>query len=139
MKSKKIDDKYVVVLEKGERLIETIKKFCSQNDISSGFFFGIGALDEAELMHYIVSAKKYTSERYKQPLEITNLTGNVTMVDGDISIHCHITLGDVNMEAIAGHLKEGIVGATCEIVLIKLDAKIERKLDEKIGLNLMDI
>ena len=41
------------------------------------------------------------------------------------------------IEAIAGHLKEGVVGATVEIVVVQLDSEINRKYDEKIGLNLM--
>ncbi len=139
MNSKKINDIYIVRLDKGERLLETLKGFCVKNKIECGYFFGIGSLDGAELAHYIVKTKKYTYEIFKQPLEITNLTGNITTMNDEVYLHCHITLSDVNMEAIAGHLKEGIIGATCEIILIVLDAKIERKFDSDIGLNLMDI
>ena len=139
MKSKKIENTYFVRLDSGERMLETLKNFCSINKIKCGYFFGIGSLDEAELAHYIVRNKKYTSEKYKQPLEMVNLTGNITTMDNEVYLHCHATLSDVQMEAIAGHLKEGIVGATAEIVLIKLDADINRKHDENIGLNLMDL
>ena len=139
MKSKKINETYILRLDKGERLIETLKHFCSNNNIKCGYFFGIGSLDEAELAHYIVKTKKYTSEIFRQPLEIVNLTGNITAMNSEVYLHCHATLSDVNMEAIAGHLKEGIIGATCEIVLIHLDLSIERKYDENIGLNLMEL
>lgn len=116
---------------------ETLKGFCAKNNIKCGYFFGIGSLDEAELAHYIVRNKKYTFNKYRQPLEITNLSGNITTMDSRVYLHCHITLSDVEMESIAGHLKEGIVGATAEIVVIKLDGEINRKYDEKTGLNLM--
>ena len=139
MKFKKINETYVVRLDRREKVIETLKSFCSNNKIKCGYFFGIGSLDEAELAHYIVKTKKYTSEKYRQPLEIVNLTGNVTTMDNEVYLHCHATLSDVQMEAIAGHLKEGIVGATAEIVLVKIDAEINRKYDEKIGLNLMEL
>ncbi len=43
------------------------------------------------------------------------------------------------MKAIAGHLKEGRISATCEIVLVKLNATINRKHDDFIGLNLLDL
>lgn len=43
------------------------------------------------------------------------------------------------MKAIAGHLKEGKIAATCEIILVKLNASIERKHDKFIGLNLLDL
>ena len=139
MKFKKINETYFVRLDNGERLLETLKNFCSENKIYCGYFFGIGSLDEAELAHYIVRNKKYTSEVFRQPLEIVNLTGDITTMDNEVYLHCHATLSDVQMEAIAGHLKEGIVGATAEIVLIKLNINIERKYDDSIGLNLMEL
>ena len=55
---------------------------------------------------------------------------------GDIEVNLKRPLEE--METIAGHLKEGVVGATVEIVVVQLDSEINRKYDEKIGLNLMD-
>jgi len=39
------------------------------------------------------------------------------------------------MNALGGHLKSGIVAATCEIFLTASDMKINRKPNEDIGLN----
>jgi len=139
MKFKKIGETYAIKLEKGEKIIETLKNFCIENNIFTGYLFGIGALDEAELAHYIVKNKKYNYEIFKQPLEIVSLSGNITTMSNEVYLHCHITLSDVNMEAIAGHLKEGVISATCEVILIRLNVNIERKYDENIGLNLMDL
>ena len=132
-------DTYFVRLDRGEKIIDSVKDFCTKNNIKCGYFSGIGALDEVELAHYIVENKKYTSKVFKQVLEITNLTGNITTMDNEVYLHCHITLGDDEMKAISGHLKEGKIAATCEIILVKLDAEINRKHDELIGLNLLDI
>jgi len=139
MKFKKIDNTYIIRINRGEKIIESIKDFCVKNNIECGYFFGLGALDEVELAHYIVDNKKYTSKIFKQPLEITNLTGNIATMDNEIYLHCHITLGDEKMKAISGHLKEGTISATCEIILVKLDLEVNRKHDDVIGLNLMDI
>ena len=139
MKFQKIKDTYFIRLERGEQIIETIKNFCSKNKIKCGYFFGIGALEEVELAHYIVENKKYTSKVLKQPLEIINMNGNITTMNKEIYLHCHITLSDEKMNAIAGHLKEGIISATCEIVLVKLNSTVNRKHDDFTGLNLMDL
>ncbi|MCH8003434.1 MAG: DNA-binding protein [Nanoarchaeota archaeon] len=139
MRFKKMKDTYFVRLDRGEKIIDSVKDFCTKNNIKCGYFSGIGALDEVELAHYIVENKKYTSKVFKQVLEITNLTGNITTMDNEVYLHCHITLGDDEMKAISGHLKEGKIAATCEIILVKLDAEINRKHDELIGLNLLDI
>jgi len=139
MKFKKTGDTYFIKLERGEKIIESIKDFCTKNNIKCGYFFGIGALGEVELAHYVVETKKYSSEAFKQPLEIVNLTGNIATMDNKVYLHCHATLSDEEMKAIAGHLVEGVIAATCEIVLVKLDTGINRKYDELIGLNLWDL
>ncbi len=139
MKFKKINDTFMVRLDSGERVLETLKGFCTKNNIKCGYFFGIGSLDEAELAHYITRNKKYTFNKYKQPLEIVNLSGNIAAMNNEAYLHCHITLSDVEMETIAGHLKEGVVGATAEIVVVQLNSEINRKYDEITGLNLMDL
>src|SRR3989344_2201022 len=137
MNFKKTGNTYIIRLDKGERLLETLKGFCTKNNIKSGYFFGIGSLDEAELAHYIVKTRRYTSQMYKQPLEIISMNGNLTTMNNEPYAHCHACLSDVNMEAIAGHLKEGIVGATAEIILIKMDEGVNSEYDEVTGLNLM--
>ena len=139
MESKKIENKHIIRLDRGEKIIESIKDFCAKKNIKLGYFFGIGALDEVELAHYVVENKKYTSKVFKQPLEIVSLIGNITTLDNEVYLHCHITLGDEEMKAIVGHLKEGKIAATCEIILVKLDGEIDRKHDDFIGLNLLDI
>ncbi len=139
MKFKKIKDTFVISLERGEKIIETLKQFCTKQKIKCGYFFGIGALGEVELAHYIVENKKYTSKVFKQPLEITNINGNITTMSKEIYLHSHITLSDEEMKTIAGHLKEGVISATCEIILVRLDTSINRKYDDFTGLNLLDL
>ena len=139
MKFKKVKDTYLIRLERGEKIIETLNQFCTKQKIKCGYFFGIGALGEVELAHYIVENKKYTSKKFRQPLEITNIAGNITTMSKEVYLHCHITLSDEKMRAIAGHLKEGIISATCEVVLVKLNAAINRKYDDFTGLNLLGI
>lgn len=139
MRFKKSDKTYFIRLERGEKIIETLKNFCAKNRIKCGYLSGIGALDEVELAHYIVENRRYTSKTLKQPLEITNMSGNITTLDKEVYLHCHITLSDEKMKAIAGHLKEGIVSATCEIVLITLKGSLERRYDSLTGLNIMNI
>lgn len=107
MKFKKINETFIVRLDSGERVLETLKIFCVKNSIKCGYFLGIGSLEEAELAHYIAKAKKYTSKILKQPLEIISMNGNITTMNKEVYLHCHITLSDEKMNAIAGHLKEG--------------------------------
>lgn len=51
----------------------------------------------------------------------------------------HITFADENLNVHGGHLNEAIISATCEIIINKIDEKVDRFKDSETGLNLYDI
>ena len=138
MQAKKVGPKnWVIRIERGEKIIETLKVFCQKQKISGGFFFGLGAVDEVELAHYDVGKRKYSSIKFNQPLEMTNITGSIGQ-EKELIIHAHATFSDTKMNALAGHLVETTVSGTAEIYLIKLPA-LPKKLDPATGLKLFDL
>ncbi len=139
MRYKKIESVYAIRLEKGEKAVEKLLELCEKEDIKAGYFSGLGALSELELAHFNLVTREYSSKTLSGQYEIVSLHGNVSTLDGKSYIHAHIVVGDSEFRSWSGHLKEGTVGATCEIYLTKLDAALSRKKDEKTGLNLLDI
>ncbi len=139
MKVRKLGDRYVIRMMKGERIVESILIFCKSNGIKSGSFYGIGALVQAELLFYNLGKKEYESKSLKEDLEVLNVTGNVAFLDGKQVVHAHITLSDSKMRAHGGHLKEGVVGGTLEVIFTDLDTELNREFDSETGLNLLDI
>lgn len=139
MRSLKSNRTYALLIERGENIIESLKRFCAENGITCGHFTGVGAVDEAELAHYVVDDREYSSKKFSGPMEIANLTGNVTTKDGEVYLHAHITLGKQDFSVVAGHLNEARVHAVCEIFLTAVEAELSRKHDENIGLNVFDL
>ena len=139
MKHKEISCVYVLLLHEGERLIESVTKFCSEKSIAAATFNAIGAIKEVELGFYNLPTKSYTWKKAEAELEIDNVTGNVAVLDGELVVHAHATVSDSEMHAFGGHLKEATVGASCEVFLQPLQGKLERKYDDKTGLRLMKI
>lgn len=139
MKCKKLKNGYIIRIDRGELIIGSLKKFCKKNKVSLGSFSGLGAVGVAELAHYIVENRRYTTKKFKEPLEIVNMSGNVALMKGEPYVHCHATLSNQKMQAFAGHLVEAKVAATCEIFLLTFSGKIDRKHDEKTGLNLLEL
>ena len=138
MKFKKINNHfYLIRLSRGEKIIASLESFCQKQKITGGFFFGLGAIDKVELAHYDVEKKKYSSLIFNQPLELTNLSGNIALFKNQLIIHAHATLADKKMRAFAGHLVEGIISGTGEIFLIKTPA-LKKFFDEGTGLKLFD-
>lgn len=139
MKSTQQKNSYTLVLEKGENIIKTLKKFLSQKDIKAAHFSAIGAISEVDLGFYNLDIKQYTTKKFLEPLEIASMTGNVSELDGEIIIHCHGVFSKKDFSTIGGHVNESTVAATCEVFINQLDGKLHRKHDPKIGLNLLDL
>ena len=124
---------YVVRLDAGEKIVETLTALCERDAIGGGYFSGLGAIAEAEIGHFDPASKDYTWAKLSGPREIVSLHGNVTKVDGRPFIHAHIALGDEAFAVRGGHLKEAVVSVTCEISLIRFRDDIGRKKDAATG------
>jgi predicted DNA-binding protein with PD1-like motif len=125
---------YVVRLDAGEKIVETLKALCERDAIGGGFFHGLGAVGEAEIGHFDPDENAYSWLKVPGPSEIVSLYGNVTTADGHPSIHAHIALGDRTFGVRGGHLKEAAVSVTCEITLVRFRDAIGRTKDAASGL-----
>jgi predicted DNA-binding protein with PD1-like motif len=139
MKYKKINDSWVVVLRKDEKMIEKLTEFIKTENIRSGYFNAIGAVSSVELAHYNLEKKRYSSKLINRPLEIVSLMGNVAIKGREIIVHAHGCFGTDKMELYGGHLKEATVAATIEIIFNEFKGTLNKKYDEDTGLNLMEL
>ena len=140
MKHKLVGDRYIIRLDRGEKIAESLVDFCTRNKIILGYFFGIGTASRVDLAHYRLDKKdNHAFSTIEKPLEICSLTGNICLFDGKIALHSHIVVSDEEMHAYGGHLKEAVVAATCEILLMRINAEIDRKFCGDVGLNLLDL
>ena len=128
---------YVLRVEKGKDVLEEVQKFCSENQITAGFFRAIGSAHEIVISWYNIDKKEYTDKHMQEALEIISLTGNIAMVDGQAYVHAHGCFSNEAMQTFSGHVKKLEVGATCEVVLEKLEGTMERTYSKEIGLNLL--
>ena len=137
MDYRRFSDKIVLRVDRGEDIVEKIKELCSLENIALGSVSGIGAVMETEIGIFNVDTKEYFSKTFEGLYEISNLTGNISKMNGETYLHLHITIGDVKKnECFAGHLNRAVVGATSEIIISVIDGKVDRQKDENIGLNL---
>lgn len=129
-----LGSQYVVRLDAGERIVETLRSLCERDAIGGGYFHGLGAVGEAEIGHFDPGANDYGWIRLSGPYEIVSLYGNITTVDGKPFLHAHIALGDNTFDVKGGHLKEAVVSVTCEVTLVRFRDEIGRTRDEATGL-----
>ena len=137
MKSKKFGNKWVVRIDKGEEIVQTLKKFCQENKIKLGIINGIGAVNKITIGLFETKTKEYHTKELVGDYEFTSLMGNISTMNGEVYLHLHINLADSNHNTFGGHLNSAIVSATGEITIEEIEGEIERKFNEEVGLNLL--
>ncbi len=127
-------------LRHGADLLEEITGLCKQKGIRLGWISGLGAAQKARIGYYDQNSKQYEYIELDQHLEITNLTGNVSIRDGAPVVHAHINLADSSGRAYGGHLAPGTIVFACELSIEVLDGAVpEKKFDQETGLALWPI
>nr|WP_308592909.1 DNA-binding protein [uncultured Criibacterium sp.] len=137
MQCKLANDTLVVRGFKGEDIIEIIKAACDKYDVKAGFVTGIGAVDQCSLGVFDVPSKVYHKNVFEGTYEVASLVGNITQMDGKPYTHLHIVLADKHGNAFGGHLNDSRISVTMELFIKVIDMKIDRELDEEIGINMM--
>ena len=137
MEYRQFDDTYVIRLDRGDEIIASITDFCEKENVQLGYLEGLGAADHAVIGLYDVGERFYHKTEVNGPMEITSLVGNITTKDGETYLHLHINLCDETMAVKGGHLNECRISATSEIIVRKIDGRVERLHDTEVtGLNI---
>ncbi len=139
MKHRKLENGYVVRLEKDELLVASLTEFCAHNGITAGWISGLGGAQWAKLGFYNLAEKEYSFKKLETDLEITNIEGNVAQVDGAVGLHLHGTFSDKDFHAYGGHVKEVMIAGTGEFFVRVFDEPLKRRQSDEIGLKLLDL
>ncbi len=133
------DDHVVIVLRRGEPVLEGIADALRGAEVVSGSLMGIGAIDHPRLAWFDRYEKHYRERTFDGVWEIASLVGNVAQFQDDIRLHCHAVISDRNCDTYGGHLTAGVVGVTCEITVVPYADPLLRSIDPECALPLLDL
>ena len=136
---KKFGEKYLLRFELNDDFQKEFERFATETNVELGNFEGIGSFKTCELGYYDTTTKEFQKKIVSENHEVTSLLGNLSTLEGKAYFHTHVTLGDKAFNTKSGHLYQGTVGATLEIVFEKISGTLERKFSDEIGLNLLDL
>jgi hypothetical protein len=136
---KQFHNKVMVRIDKGEELIDCLKTICKTLDIKLGSIIGIGATDKITVGLMNTKTKKYQSKEFTGDHEITSLVGNITTLNGEVYLHLHVTICNVEHKALGGHLTSAVISATFEGIIDIIDGQINREYNDEVGLNLLSL
>ena len=139
MYSKLCGDTWVLRLEIGEEVLESIMALCKKENILCAEISGIGAASVAEVGIYNIDEKKYYKNVIQGPLEIVSMLGSVTQKDGEPYLHIHASFSGKSAQCVGGHLNSAVIGVTAEIFIRKIDGEVKRTVHPVTGINVLDL
>ena len=91
--------------------------------------------NELTLRFFNPKTKLYEDKSYREQMEIANLTGNISLMDGKTYLHLHVTVGRSDYSALAGHLLAATLNGAGEFVVEDFGTSVTRVYVPEIGLN----
>lgn len=137
MEYRKFGSDYVLRIQKGEEILESIARLCREEKITLGTVSGIGAVGDVTLGVFNTEKFGYESRRYTGDYEIASCSGSISTMNGNPYLHIHMVAGNsVEGQCHGGHLNQGIISLTGEFFIHSIDGTVEREYSEEVGLNL---
>ncbi|MEF8773163.1 MAG: PPC domain-containing DNA-binding protein [Halobacteriales archaeon] len=126
---------FVVRLETGRDWRSEIERLADEEELDAAFFFGLGAVMDADIWYYDQDEGEYRSVEFDEPLEVVANVGNVSWLDGERFAHTHAVLARQNGQALGGHLDAGTVFAG-EVYVRAFEEPLEREYHDPTDLDL---
>lgn len=141
MKATQIHNGFFLVFSRGEEFVETLTRFCEENEFHWAQFQAIGALEDVEIGYYDLPTRQYVFRQEPGPFEVASMDGNVAEIEERPLVHVHAVLSrcDETLETIGGHVRTARVAVTLELCLWHVTQPLLRGYDDETGLNLIDL
>jgi predicted DNA-binding protein with PD1-like motif len=118
----------VAVLDSGEEAFATLTRFADATGISGASLTAIEAFESAVVGWFDFTIRSYKKIRVDEQCEVLSAIGDVaTGDDGKASLHVHVVLGLSDGTTRGGHLLEGKVRPTLEVMIKETPVGLRRR------------
>ncbi len=134
MLSKEKNNIVFIRLNTDEDFFKSLTKICKKHNIINAVILsGVGQLKNFYLGYYKKNSG-YLTQKFINPHELLDLSGNIIQDQNIFEFHIHAILSNEKMKSIGGHLINGKVEITNEIILLKTFIQASRNLEKSTGL-----
>jgi predicted DNA-binding protein with PD1-like motif len=131
---------HVLVLEPGEEAFEAIEQFAKREAIGGAALTAIGAFSRATVGWFDPETRTYLRIPVEEQCEVLSAVGDVAVGDdGRPAVHIHVVLGMKDGSTRGGHLLEGLVQPTLEVVITEMPKHLRRRRRPELGISLIDL
>ena len=130
---------YVVVLDPGDEAVAALSEFSRREGLSAAQVTAIGAFESAAVGWYDRRRQHYRRIAIDEQCEVLSLTGDVALGADEAQLHVHAVLGLADGSTRGGHLLEGRVWPTLEVMIQQAPAELRKTYRPEVGLALIDL
>jgi uncharacterized protein len=143
VKSKIIQDgdvvTYVVVCDPGDEAMASLKQFARAERLEAAQISGVGGFERATVGWFDHAARRFRHIPVDQPTEVLSLIGDVAEDQDGPGLNIHVVLGLSDGTTRGGHLIEGQVFPTLELMVTENPAELRKVLRPDLGVALIDL
>ena len=143
MKAKVVEDAdvvtYVVVCDPGDEAFDVLTQFARAQDLEASQITAVGAFSRATVGWFDRVTKQYRRIPVDEQCEVLSLIGDVAEGQDGPILHAHVVLGLSDGTTRGGHLLEGLVFPTLEVVVTETPAELRKVMRPEIGIALIDL
>jgi predicted DNA-binding protein with PD1-like motif len=130
---------YVVVLDPGDEAIAALSQFARRERLSAAQVTAIGAFESATVGWYDRRRQQYRRIAVDEQCEVLSLAGDVALGTEGAELHVHAVLGLADGSTRGGHLLDGRVWPTLEVIIRESPAELRKTYRPEVGLALIDL
>ena len=144
MKTRVLDEQagertFVIIFDKDDEARGGLLAFAREHNAASSQFTAIGGFKRAVLGYFDRDKKTYTRIPIDEQVEVLSCIGDIaTKPDGSPEVHAHVVVGRADGTTRGGHLLEGYVWPTLEVIVRDAPEHLHRVHDDETGLALID-
>ena len=143
MKYKVVEDAdvvtYVVVCDPGDEAVAALTQFAQAEDLEAASIAAVGAFEHAVVGWFDRAAKDYRRIPVDEQCEVLSLLGDVAEGQDGPILHMHTVLGLSDGTTRGGHLLEGKVFPTLEVVVTETAAELRKIMRPDLGIAVIDL
>jgi predicted DNA-binding protein with PD1-like motif len=144
MKSKLLQEQggktYAVIFNSGDEAKSGLTAFAREQRLNGSHFTAIGAFSDVTLAYFDWQKKEYKKIPVREQVEVLSLIGDISLKpDGEPEVHAHVVVGLADGTTRGGHLMEGHVRPTLEVIIVESPRHLQRQYDKESGLALIRV
>jgi uncharacterized protein len=130
---------YAVIFAQGDEAMAGLQEVARREGLAASRFTAVGGFRRATLGYFDAQRKEYQPIPIDEQVEVLSLIGDIAQSDQGPQVHAHVVVGRSDGTTRGGHLLNGHVWPTLEVIVTESPTHLQRRFDPSVGIPLIDL